>query len=487
MGLLSVATVATVAASTTLIMTAPGHAQGLRGAQSQPTGQAIKPVDGIAAVVNASVITVREVEEEAKDLTVELRAQRRPIPPENELLKMALDNLITDTLIAQEAKAQGVTVTPKEVATAVSMVAQRNRISEGQLQNQVKRMGMSWDKYLDELEDDILLDALRQRMAEMSVRVSDADVDAYLKEKAARKASGLEPPPPPPPPPPKPQPARPLVMQISQIFISVPEGASEAVVAERRKVINDLRSRIRKGEKFADVAIAYSDGPEASRGGDLGVRPANGWPDLFLKSARNLQPGQISGVIRSPAGFHILLVTGRAGGEPAVAPPPPPQAQPKEPTGPMMVEQTKARHILVKTSAVMNDEQAKQRLLNARSRITQGGESFESVARAVSEDASAPLGGELGWLNPGDTVGEFERAMNALQPSEISEPIKSQFGWHLIQVEQRRTEDMADQYQRNLARQELFRRRADSRFQAWLQQVRNMAYIDNRMFRPTPQ
>jgi peptidyl-prolyl cis-trans isomerase SurA len=158
-----------------------------------------------------------------------------------------------------------------------------------------------------------------------------------------------------------------------------------------------------------------------------------------------------------------------------------------DPTGPMMVDQTKARHILIKTSTVMNDDQAKQRLLNARSRIAQGGESFEDVARAVSEDNSAPLGGDLGWLNPGETVPEFERAMDSLEPGQISEPVKSPFGWHLILVEDRRTQDMADQYRRNMARQELFARRADSQFEAWLQQMRNMAYIDNRMFRQTSQ
>lgn len=461
-------------------------AQGLRGAQGQ-TGQVTKPLDGIAAVVNASVITVREVEAEAQDLITELRAKRQPIPPENILLKQALDSLITNALISQEAKNLGITVTPKDVARAVEMVAQRNRITPAQLQAQVKRMGLTWEDYLDQLEDDLLVDLVRQKMADMSVRVSNTDVDAFMKEKAARKASGLEPPPPPPPPPPKPRPAQPLVLQISQIFIRVPEGASPQDVAQFRKTIDDIRARLKRGEKFAQVATAFSDGPEASRGGDLGVRPASGWPEIFLKVARNLQPGQISGVIRSPAGFHILLVTGRAGGEQAQPAPPPVQAEVKEPTGPMMVNQTKARHILIKTSAVMSDSQAQQRLMAARGRIVQGGESFESVARAVSDDASAPLGGELGWLNPGETVPEFERAMDALEVGQVSEPVQSPFGWHLILVQERRTQDMADQYRRNVARQELYRRRAQARFDAWLQQIRNMAYIDNRMFRQPKQ
>lgn len=470
-----------------VFMFAAASAQGLRGGQSQTTAQAERPIDGIAAVVNKEVITVLQVEERAKELAGELRAQRLPIPPQDEMLKRALDELVTQMVVAQEAERMGLRVTDQNLQRALERVAQRNGLSVSQLRSQVSRIGLDWQDYEETLKRQILFDMVRQRMADMTVRVSDADVDAFLKERQARKASGLEPDPPPPPPPPKPRPAKPLVLQISQIFVSVPESASEAEVAQLRKEINSVRARLRKGEKFSDLAAEVSDGPEASRGGDLGVRPASGWPDIFLRAARNLQPGQISGVIRSPAGFHILLVTGRAGGQPATPPPPPVQAQPKDPTGPMMVDQTKASHILIKTSTVMTDDQAKQRLLNARSRIVQGGESFEDVARAVSEDNSAPLGGDLGWLNPGETVPEFERAMNSLAIGQISEPVKSPFGWHLIVVQERRTQDMADQYRRNLARQELYERRARAQFEAWLQQMRNASFIDNRMFRQTEQ
>lgn len=466
-------------------LSSAGLAQGLRSAQPQ-TAKAETPIDGIAAVINDEVVTVLQVQERADELAQELRAQRRPVPARDALLRTALDELITQTVVAQEAKAMGLQVTQQDIDQAVARVAERNRVSVAQLRAQVRRIGLDWTDYEDTLKRQILFDKVRQRMADRTVRVSDADVDAYLKEREARKESGLEPPPPPPPPPPKPPPPQPLVLQLSQIFVSVPEFASESTVAERREEIDAVRARLRKGADFAALAREVSDGPEAANGGDMGVRPASGWPDLFVKAARNLQPGQISRVIRSPAGFHILKVTGRAGGQQA-APPPPPQAKPMDPTGPMMVDQTKARHILIKTSAVMDDDQAKQRLLNARSRIVQGNESFEDVARAVSEDNSAPLGGDLGWLNPGETVPEFERAMDRLQPGQVSEPVKSPFGWHLILVEERRTQDMADQYRRNMARQELFARRANNQFEAWLQQMRNMAFIDNRMFRQTAQ
>ena len=475
-----------IAAMLTVGLVTTVSAQGLRSAQPDQA-KAELPIDGIAAVINEEVVTVLQVEERAQELGQELRAERQPLPPKDVLLESALDELITQAVVAQEARAMGLQVTQEDLDRSVERVAQRNQVSVAQLRSQVNRLGLDWSDYEDSLRRQILFDMVRQRMADSTVRVSDADVDAFIKEREARKESGLEPPPPPPPPPPKPPPPRPLVLQLSQIFVSVPEFASEQVVAQLRQEIDEVRARLRQGASFAALATEVSDGPEAANGGDMGVRPASGWPDLFVKAARNLQPGQISGVIRSPAGFHILQVTGRAGGPQAAPPPPPPQARPEMPTGPMMVDQTKARHILIKTSTVMSDDQAKQRLLNARSRVVQGGESFEEVARAVSEDNSAPLGGDLGWLNPGETVPEFERAMDSLAPGQISEPVSTPFGWHLILVEDRRTQDMADQYKRNMARQELFARRASDQLEAWLQQVRNMAYIDNRMFRPSTQ
>jgi peptidyl-prolyl cis-trans isomerase SurA len=471
------------------LLSAPVVGQGLRSPAPAQGVRAASPVDGIAAVVNRSVITVREVDERAQTLRAEIRDQGIAPPSGNQLTRDALEALITDTLIQQQAELMRIVITPQDVAQAIEVVARRNNVTVAQLRSRIQSLGFTWADYEKRIQRDLVVERLRQRIAETTTRISDAEVDAFLNEQTARKASGLEPPPPPPPPPPKPQPVQPLVMQLSQIFIRVPESATEEQVAQSRKRIDEARARVRKGEKFDAVAIELSEGPEASRGGDLGVRPAQGWPTLFLNAARNLQPGQMTGVIRSPAGFHIIQVVGRAGGQPPAPPPPPPQPTrgAELPSGPLMVEQTKARHILIKTTAVMSDDQARQRLENARSRIVQGGETFEQVARAVSDDISAPQGGDLGWINPGETVPEFEKAMQALKPGEVSEPVKSPFGWHLILVQERRTQDMADQYKRNMARQALFGRRAETGFNAWLQQIRNQAFIDNRLFRPSNQ
>jgi len=469
-----------------LAMTAQADGQGLRG-PSQVPARASVPVDGIAAVVGSAVITVLEVDQRVSLIVTEIRNSRQPMPAQDEIKRQALDVLITESLIRQEGEKMGVRVNDQDLARAVESVAKRNNTTVAQIKNQVKAVGLTWPQYEERLRREIMVDRVRQAMAESSVRVSDADVDVYLKEQVARKASGLEPPPPPPPPPPKPQPVQPLVMQIAQIFIQVPESASDEQVAASKKRIDGIRANLRNGQDFAVLATENSDGPEATRGGDMGVRPADGWPSLFISNARNLQAGQISGVLRSPAGFHILKVLGRAGGVQPAPPPPPEPTRRTVPDGPLMVDQTKARHILIKTSEVMSDEQARQRLENARQRIVNGGESFEAVARAVSDDASAPQGGELGWMNPGDTVPPFERGMNSLAIGQLSEPVQTEFGWHLIEVQERRSQDMADQYRRNLAREELFLRRAASNFDAWLQQVRNQTFVDNRMFRPDTQ
>ena len=277
-------------------------------------------------------------------------------------------------------------------------------------------------------------------------------------------------------------------MGLAQILVRVPEDAPEAEVSALRAKAQGLLARLRKGENFEALAQANSEGPEASRGGDMGGRLVRDWPELFLKATNGVGDGQVSNVFQSGNGFHILKVLGRAGGTPPpepVAPAPPPTFAPSAgipaPQGPMMVEQTRARHILIKTSAAMTDDIAKQRLLQVRERIVQGGESFSDLAKRFSNDGSAPQGGSLGWLNPGESVPQFEKVMKSLKVGEVSEPVQTQFGWHLIVVDERRNQDMADQFQRNQVRQRIFMQRSEAAYEAWLQQARNQSYVDNRL------
>ena len=490
------------------------------------TAPAEQEADQIVAVVNKDVITQSELNIELRKAKQELTAQKIQLPPDDLLGAQVLQRLLTEKLIGQEAARLKLVVTDQNLQLATESIAERNKLTVAQLRKQVEVTGLTWSEYQNNLKKEILLDRLRQRVVESNSLVSDSEVDAFLREQTARQAGGLAPLGRPPAPgeaeaadvqqqAAAPQ-NQPLAIALSQILVRVPDGASKEEVAAKRKKIEDILALLKSGQSFETVAAGMSEGPEAMRGGQLGARPIEGWPDLFVNAVIKLGNGQISGIIQSGNGFHILKVLARSdtappqqqsaakagkpgkntkdsGAAPVTSqkqasgqnaqPGRPPQGPVVigESKGPMPVQQTKARHILIKTSPVMTDELALQRLKDIRDRLIVGKESFSDLAKRFSNDASAPQGGELGWLNPGDTVPPFERAMNQLQIGEISQPVQSQFGWHLITVDDRRTEDMADQFRRNQVRQYLYQKRSETAFEDWILQLRNQSYIDNRL------
>ena len=465
---------------------------------AQKSPQQELEADQIVAVVNKDVITQRELDKRVLQAKAELRLQKVTAPPDGVMQQQILDRMITERLELQEAERQKITVNDEMLNMAIDSIASRNKMKIDQLRKQVESSGVSWKDYQEIIRREILMDRLRQRVVDSTILITDAEVDAFLKEQKARQSGGIAALGRPAAQPaqeqaaPPPQAATgPEILGLAQILVRVPEGASKEQVDELRKRAQSILARIKKGESFPAVAGAMSDGPESNRGGDMGARPVDGWPELFTKAVAGLGQGQVSNIVQSGNGFHILLVTGRAGGAQqarqaqrpqAPQAPQPPQGGPviAEPKGPMMVNQTKVRHILIKTSTVMSDESARQRLEVIRQRI-QNGESFQDMAKRFSNDSSAPQGGELGWINPGETVPPFEKAMNALQVGEVSQPVQSSFGWHLIQVEERRSQDMAEQFQRNQVRQVLFERRSRDAFDSWLQSLRSSSYIDNRL------
>jgi peptidyl-prolyl cis-trans isomerase SurA len=458
-------------------------------------------VDGIAAVVNKDVITLREVNEAVKEATQELTRQRIQLPDPQVLQRQVLQRLIMQTLEKQEAARLNIRVDDAQVDQAVSMVASRNKLSVDQLRQAVEKQGLPWAEYRKNIRGEVLTDRLRQRAVDSTVVVSDAEVDAFLKEQQ-RRQGGAAPAPSGPAPAaaagPGPQvPSGPEVVTLAQILVRVPESASTEQVATLRKKAEDILARLKSGGDFASIAAAASDGPEALQGGAMGDRPLEGWPDLFVNAIANVPTGGVSGIVQSGNGFHILKVLARRavgrpgpGPGPAQAPAQAPAAPPASsasdatvqlPQGPVEVTQTHARHILIKTSAVVSDDEARQRLELLRQRVVQGKEDFGALARQNSQDASAPQGGDLGWLSPGETVPEFEGPMNALQPGEVSQPVQTRFGWHIIQVLGRRQKDVKDEVERMQARRVLFERRAELAFQDYLEQLRDQAYIDNRL------
>ncbi|WP_124081667.1 peptidylprolyl isomerase [Pigmentiphaga humi] len=430
---------------------APGAAPAEQ-AQRSTSGSRIQLGDAIVAVVNNEVITRRELDQRLQVARATLSRQQIQIPDSDTLERQVLERMIVDKTQLQEAAQTGIRIDDIQLDRAISRIAQQNNVSVSQMRDQIEREGLAFATYREDLRQDVTLLRLRERAVDSQIQISEPEIDAYLSEQHE---------------------AAPAEMTLAQILVRVPEGSSSDIVARLRSKAEGLLKEARGGADFARLAAASSDGEEALRGGDLGTRTADRWPSMFVEAVSKLGPGGISDIIQSGNGFHIVkLVDSKAGtGGPTAAQP---------------VRQTHARHILIKTSEVLTADQARERLLNIRQRITQGGASFNDLARQYSNDASAPQGGDLGWLSPQETVPEFEHAMDALQPGEVSQPVQSPFGWHLIQVVERRTQDVSRERQRAAARQTLFQRKLDQAYEDWARQLRDKAYVEIRLTPPTP-
>lgn len=472
------------ASATSASLAAQAPAAAAQGAKGSSSSQQF--VDGIAAVVNKQVITLKQLNTEVDEASRNLKAQGIPIPDQTTLQRQVLQRMIIRELQKQEADRLGIKVSQGQLDRAVQTVLDRNRITLPQLQAEIKKTGMTWERYLDGLREEVRFDILRQRQVDSTINISDAEVDAFLRTQGSRlpaapQQGGQAPAPAPAPA----VQAEPRVLGLAQILVAVPESAPSSTVNELHERAKQLLAKVKAGADFAGLAASSSDGPQALEGGVLGVRPIEGWPDLFIQAVRGLKVGQVSDIIRSGQGFHILKVLTWGEPQQAARPAQPdlsaaPSKQAAPDGGPMIVTQTHARHILVRTNQVTSDEQAQQRLQQVRQRIV-AGESFEDLARSHSDDVTAPQGGDLGWLSPGETVPAFEQVMNSLQPGQLSEPIKSPFGWHLIEVVERRNQDMGKEYQRMQARQILFQRRIEPAVDQWINGLYGQAYIENRL------
>jgi peptidyl-prolyl cis-trans isomerase SurA len=330
---------------------------------------------------------------------------------------------------------------------ALGRIADNNKLSMTDFRKALEKDGLSWDRFREEVRNEILLTRVREREVEGRIVVSDAEVNNFLAH--PENVVGKE------------------EYNLSHILFRTPEGASPEQLARVRAKAEDVAARIARGEAFDKLAASYSDAPDALSGGSLGWRSAERLPGIFADAVAALKPGQTSPILRSAAGFHIVRLVDSKGGSQAVVP--------------AQVQQTHARHILIKTSEVVSDADARRRLTDLRDRVVQGGASFADLAKVHSADLSASKGGDLGWVYPGDTVPEFEQAMDALKPGELSQPVQSPFGWHLIMVEERRVQDVSDDRKRAAARNALRERKADEAYQDWLRQLRDRAYVEYRL------
>ena len=401
-------------------------------------------VDRVVAVVNKDVITLTELAERTARAEAELRRQRIAAPERTALERQVLERLVLVKAQVQLAESTGMRVDALQLDRAVQRVAENNGMALAEFRRALERDGVDFESFRAELRQQILLARLREREVDDRVQVSEAEIDAYLLEHKASLASAIE-------------------YDVAHILVRLPEQARPEQVEQARVRAARVREEAQGGADFARLAASHSDAGDALQGGALGWRTPGRLPELFAEALGDMQPGAVSALLRSPAGFHVVKLLGRRGAG-AAAP----------------VTQTRARHILVKTNEIVSEEDARRRLLGLRERIAAGAD-FAELARLNSEDGTAARGGELGWVYPGDTVPEFERAMHALAPGELSQPVRSPFGFHLIEVQERRAADMSAERQRLQARQALRERKADEAFQDWLRQLRDRTYVELRL------
>ena len=409
--------------------------------QAKPN--AIVVIDRIIAVVNDEVITERELAARV-DFALRQLAQQGTQPPARQILeKQLLERTINDRVQMQHARDTGTRVDNAELDRAMVKIAEQNKMTVAELRTVLAKDNVPYDKFREDIRSEITLSRLREREVAQKIVVTESEIDNFIQTQLS-------------------QPGR-DEFNVSHILITVPEKASPEQLQARRERAEQALAQIKGGTDFRQVAAAFSDGPEALQGGLIGWRETSRLPALFLDAVRPLQAGQLTELLRSPNGFHILRLNERRGG-----------------AAPIVVQQTRARHILVKTNELISETEARNRILALKDRLDNKVD-FAELARTRSEDTSASRGGDLNWLSPGDTVPEFERAMDELKPGEISGPVRSPFGWHLIQVMERRNQDMTQEGQRMNARQTLRERKTDEAYQEWVRQLRDRAYVEQRL------
>jgi peptidyl-prolyl cis-trans isomerase SurA len=422
----------------------------MRSAGSPPPAQVLIRApsysgDYIVAVVNTELVTAAEVEQRIERMRAAMagRGGQRP-PVTDQLRQQALDSLIEERVLLTFARESGLRVDDAEVDRAVQSVAAQNRLTIDQLREQLRAEGMDFARFRSSLRDQILFERLREREVGARTRVQEADVEKFLAERSAQGARSSE-------------------LNIAQILVTLPEGASPEVAAERRARAEAALARVRGGEDFAIVARDVSEDANRARGGEMGLRPAARLPDAFVQQVSDLRAGEVSPtLLRSGAGFHVLKLLER-----------------KDASG-VRVTQTRARHILLRPSAQLSEDVAKQRLADMRAQIERGTASFENLARQFSEDGSAAQGGDLGWVNPGAFVPEFEAAMDRLTVGGLSQPVVSRFGVHLIEVVDRREAVLDAKQLREQARVALREQKFEEAYAEWLKELRARAYVEMR-------
>jgi peptidyl-prolyl cis-trans isomerase SurA len=403
-------------------------------------------VDRIVAVVNKEVITLTELNAAVATGERQLRRQGTPAPERSVLERQMLERLILDKAQLQLARDTGIRIDELQLDRAVQRIAENNNMTLADFRRALERDKVPFDAWREDLREQIILSRLREREVDDKIQVSDTEIELFLEEMKTRPERSE--------------------YNVSHVLVRIPEQASPERIAQARAKAEKALGEARTGSDFGRIAASYSDAPDALDGGALGWRPHERLPELFSATLARMKPGEVSDVLRSAAGFHVLKLVDRRGAGDSRA----------------TTTQTRARHILVRTSEAVSESEARRRLADLRERIVNGRADFAELARVHSDDAtSAARGGELDWIYPGDTVPDFERALQELKPGELSPPVKTPFGYHLIQVLERRASDVSPERRRLQARQALRERKSDEAYQEWLRQLRDQAYVELRL------
>ncbi len=399
-------------------------------------------IDTIVAVVDGDVVMRSELDGQMRRVMSQMRQQGAQVPPRSVFERQVLERLILQKIQMQMAERTGIEVDDDALNAAINKIASENGLNLRQFREILEQDGYAFASFREDIRDEITVTRLRQREVENRVVVTDREIDTQLANVHQQEGGSA------------------TEFHILHILVEVPDGGDEAAV---RANAEELRKLILDGADFQDVARRHSDGQQAKDGGDLGWRRPDQLPTMFGDVVVTMKEGEISDLIESPSGFHIIKLAGERSGEQHV------------------VEQTHAQHILIKPNELVSASDARTRLEQLRFRIT-GGESFENLARSHSDDrGSAINGGDLGWVNPGDLVPEFEQVMNTLAPGEVSEPFESPFGLHIVRVLARRTHDDTEEVRRAQAREVIRKRKVEEEYDSWLRKLRDEAYVEYRL------
>ncbi|VAW69189.1 Periplasmic chaperone and peptidyl-prolyl cis-trans isomerase of outer membrane proteins SurA [hydrothermal vent metagenome] len=402
---------------------------------------AIEEIDAVAIIVNENVISKNDIEQRLQNIRQQLQQQDKPLPPEKLLKKQVIERMIVDNIQLQMAKAQGIQIDDLSLNKALEGIAQSNRTTLENMRQVLQRRGVAFDAFREQTRKEMTIRQLQQRIIYSRVKVSQQEIDIFLEQQKQSGDTAND------------------KYHLAHILIATPEAASPEEVTQALTKAEGVIAKLEGGESFSDAALRSSNGRNALKGGDLGWRGPAELPPLFLSAARSLEKDQHTKPLRSAGGFHILKLIDKK-------------------TQQHIVKQTHARHILIKADAITTDEDARKKLEQVKKRLDKG-ETFSKLAAEFSQDpGSKNNGGDLGWASPGSFVPRFTEVMNTLKNDQISEPFRSQFGWHIIQVLARRQQDETEQRIQQKAERALQNRKADEELQLWTRRIRDEAYVD---------